>query len=91
MFPKSAVLINHFIFKFYYVFDVLWMFRSVLNTMGSQVDWDVKVRIVEHITEGLVYLHSQGVFHLHLKASNVLLDDYYNAMVRKVYSIEYSL
>jgi serine/threonine protein kinase len=46
-------------------------------TKRSILDWRTRVRIIEEIAQGLLYLHQHSRFriiHRDLKASNILLD-----------------
>nr|CAB3490531.1 unnamed protein product [Digitaria exilis] len=49
--------------------------------LGSQLDWYSLFRIIEGVAQGMYCLHEQGIVHLDLKPSNVLLDSDMNPKI----------
>ncbi|KAK9116132.1 hypothetical protein Sjap_015079 [Stephania japonica] len=50
----------------------------------GKLDWEIRVKIIEGIAQGLLYLHQYSrlrVIHRDLKASNILLDDEMNPKI----------
>lgn len=48
---------------------------------GSRPDWYFLFRIIEGVAQGMHCLHEQGIVHLDLKPSNVLLDSDMNPKI----------
>ncbi|XP_058091036.1 receptor-like serine/threonine-protein kinase SD1-7 [Magnolia sinica] len=54
------------------------------ETKKSELDWEKRVRIIEGIAQGLLYLHQYSrlkIIHRDLKASNILLDSNMNPKI----------
>ena len=56
------------------------MSRTTSRDSPIQREWDL-FRFVHEIAKGMAYLHSNGVLHGDLKASNVLVDDKHRAII----------
>jgi len=48
---------------------------------GSGLDWSSLFQIIEGVAQGMHCLHEQGIVHLDLKPSNVLLDSDMNPKI----------
>ncbi|KAH8547441.1 kinase-like domain-containing protein, partial [Umbelopsis sp. PMI_123] len=52
---------------------------DVINNKHIEMNWDMKKRIINEITLGLAFLHSNDVIHRDLKSLNILMDEHYRA------------
>ena len=48
---------------------------------GSRADWSSRLQLIDGIAQGVYYLHRQGIVHMDLKPSNILLDSNMNAKI----------
>ncbi|KAK0472502.1 hypothetical protein IW261DRAFT_1343551, partial [Armillaria novae-zelandiae] len=65
--------------------DPPWFFVSPYLKNGTLVEflrrgWDL-LKFMDEVAKGMAYLHSKGVLHGDLKASNVLVDDRYRCVI----------
>jgi len=54
------------------------------STRGKLLDWKKRFKIIEEISQGLLYLHKYSrlkIIHRDLKASNILLDENMNPKI----------
>ncbi|XP_066342470.1 cysteine-rich receptor-like protein kinase 15 [Miscanthus floridulus] len=51
------------------------------NNCGSRADWSSRLQLIDGIAQGVYYLHRQGIVHMDLKPSNILLDSDMNAKI----------
>ncbi|KAF9976048.1 hypothetical protein BGZ73_009207 [Actinomortierella ambigua] len=46
---------------------------ALISRTGGWLDWPTKMRLADEISQGLIFLHENGVLHRRLKSANVLL------------------
>jgi serine/threonine protein kinase len=47
--------------------------RKYLNLQKDHLKWDNKIIIAMHLTQGLIFIHKNGLVHLDLHSKNVLV------------------